>query len=533
MSEKRTFAPVASAALAAFAVIAVATLGRDPGTGPPGFRLDDAWIHLVYGRGLLRNGYLAYNDGVAATGCTAPLWAAALAAVHAIAGDSIDRVVRGVWMLGGALHAATAFLAAGLAGSLLGPRARTAPSTSVAVLLAGGLVALATPLAAAAVSGMEVPLTSALLLAMTWAAWAGRPLATGLLIAAAGLTRPECAASGLVALVLLQRRTPAAAQSRTWLRAAGPPVVAALALVLWDLFASGRPLPATFYAKSAASLGALPGRIGVFLLDLLPRVPPFAGGVGALFLLGLVPGVSRPGSPARAGTWPLAIGGAFLLANLSILDPADPDAFYHQRYVWPALPALLVATGIGAAGLGERLRRAPLAPAAILALLAIIGAARVTGPESRHLHQDVRNINEVQRALGERLARASGGTWRVAASDAGAVRYFSDCETLDVIGLNTPEMRDQDERFVRAHPVDALVLLPAWFASPDAERLEVVDEATTSPYTVTSDPRMARQIVLRARPAETPIVRTRFAGFSRFVLDFRVPETAIDEGDGG
>ena len=60
--------------------------------------------------------------------------------------------------------------------------------------------------------------------------------------------------------------------------------------------------------------------------------------------------------------------------------------------------------------------------------------------------------------------------------------------------------------------------------------MELVDEARTADYTVTSDPRMARQIVLRALggPDAAPgsTVRARFGGFHTFALDFRVPAPA-------
>ena len=66
--------------LAAAVLAGVWLTGRDANPGALGFRLDDAWIHQVYGRGLLHDGYLAYNDGEPSTGCTSPLWAVCLPA---------------------------------------------------------------------------------------------------------------------------------------------------------------------------------------------------------------------------------------------------------------------------------------------------------------------------------------------------------------------------------------------------------------------------------------------------------------------
>jgi len=144
---------------------------------------------------------------------------------------------------------------------------------------------------------------------------------------------------------------------------------------------------------------------------------------------------------------------------------------------------------------------------------------------SRHYHNDVRNINEVQRAIGEHLAATiPAGRW-IAASDAGAIRYFSQLPTIDVIGLNTPEMLRNDESFVREHPVHAIAFLPAWFRA-EGDVLGGVFRAHTDDYTVTSNPAMATQVVARARaggPDDGATVRVRFTGFRSFELDFVRP----------
>ena len=50
-------------------------VGRQDGVAL-GFPLDDAWIHMVYGRGLASAGELAFNPGTPSTGTTSPAWAA-------------------------------------------------------------------------------------------------------------------------------------------------------------------------------------------------------------------------------------------------------------------------------------------------------------------------------------------------------------------------------------------------------------------------------------------------------------------------
>ena len=83
-------------------------LGRPAGL-PPGFPLDDAWIHMVYGRSLASEGLLAYNPGVPSSGCTAPLWAVCVGLAHLLLGwISTSAVVVGVKVAGFACHVLTA-----------------------------------------------------------------------------------------------------------------------------------------------------------------------------------------------------------------------------------------------------------------------------------------------------------------------------------------------------------------------------------------------------------------------------------------
>src|SRR5436309_3562297 len=93
-------------ALGVIAIVALWTAGRSANPGPLGFRLDDAWIHMVYGRSLLANGYLAYEDGTPSTGCTSPAWAVVLAALHALFGrtDAPNALITAVILVGAVLH---------------------------------------------------------------------------------------------------------------------------------------------------------------------------------------------------------------------------------------------------------------------------------------------------------------------------------------------------------------------------------------------------------------------------------------------
>jgi hypothetical protein len=512
----RSLPLAAPLALAIALLAAVWVSGRAANPGPIGFPLDDAWIHQVYARSLSTGGGLAYDDGIPTTGCTSPLWAMLLAGVHAVtpASAGTDGLVRGIAVFGFLLQLGVIVAGASLA--------RRVTGDDTAGFVAGAVIALSPPLAVAAYSGMEVPLTAMLLLLGARAAVSGSAGRAGLWLGLAGAARPESAIVIVVVGALLLAR---AGGRRDGLRFLVGPVAVGAAFIAYDLWATGSPLPATFYAKGSLSLAELPGRLARAFV-ILGAVPPLTFGLGALALAGLVPGVGpRKGVGPRA--LPALAALAFLLANVALIDPVDPQAFYHVRYLLPAAPMLLVALAIGAHGIASRLpaRRRSL-PAMLLLLVGATGAALTVGAASRHFHNDVRNINEVQRRIGEHLADALPPGARIATTDAGAVRFFSRRPTLDCIGLNTPEMRDPTDAFLRAHPVHAVVLLPAWFRSPDAAVLTETFRAVTEDYTVTSNPAMAGQIVLRARADAGPpgsTVRARFTGFHPFALDFVVP----------
>lgn len=552
-------------------------VGHDANPGPVGFRLDDAWIHLVYGRSIAQEGILAYNPGVPTTGCTSPLWAILLGILHRFVGvpsrpDDVllSRLIGSIFVVSASLHL--------LCIGCIAATARRLTASKFQGALAGSLVALATPWAASAFSGMEVVLAGTLLSVAVGAVVHRRVFVAGLALALAALARPESAIVTLACALLFgvefaRRRgrtsePPRSSKDRA-LRAGeagrptkdrasmareaqgssprpdllpflhsgrdfftflAPSVVFGFALVAFHVSVTGSPFPATFAAKSSIAWGAFSARIGTAFTQMMNTIPPWTGGVGWLALGGyFFLGRRRD---AMLLVLPLVAGLLYLLGNLAILDPADPAAFYHLRYVLPAVPLLACATALGASLLGTKLppRFAPV-PSALLAAIAVVGAAATVSKESRHLHNDVRNINEVQRSLGAWIEEfVPKGDW-VAAADAGAIRYIGDHPTIDVLGLNTPEMRTSAtaESYIRSHPVQVLALMPAWFQPESAEGIEVVYETAAQDYTVTSNPKMALQVIVAADSAASAAgkpLRVSFRGFRRFEVEMAPAEMA-------
>jgi hypothetical protein len=483
-----------------------------------GFPLDDSWIHMVYGRSLAEDGLLAFNPGVPTTGSTSPLWAVLIAIAHMLGGGDVDRTVVTVNVIGAGLHLAALLLLARLVLALTGSR--------VAAAIAGGLGACSGPLAFAAFSGMEVTLTAALVLAAVLAcvrqAW-GR---AGLWLALGALARPEAVMVSLACFVFAVWATQHAAvrdRVRALTRLTWPSVVLGALVVAHALRATGRALPATFYMKQNGSLGDLPERVLVAFPGLLGDVPPLETVICWLALAGLViPGRVRSPGPRAALVLPVLAALAFVLANTLLIPPVR-DVFYHLRYLLPAVPLLIAGIVVGAYELGRvrvytRLPGLAHAPMLVVLGLGAIQGVATFGADSRRLHNDIRNIDEVQRALGNWIAtHTEPGTW-IATGDAGAVRYFGDRPTIDVMGLNTPEFY-WIPGWAEARPVAAFVMLPCWFHARPIPQLQVVATARTEHYTVTTAPCMQTQVVVTCTGEAT--VPLAFVGARSFTLACR------------
>ncbi|HSO33358.1 MAG TPA: hypothetical protein VLT33_12580, partial [Labilithrix sp.] len=223
---RRRLAPLSLALSGVVAVLAATWVAGTQWSH--GFPLDDAWIHMVYGHALRTEGSLAFNTGVPATGSTSPLWAIFAALAHLLTSSKPSMAAGHMLkIIGVVVHVAVVVVAAQLAGACVRRRERALVS-----VLTGVVVALTPIHAYAAVSGMEVPLTSLLVLGAFLAALRARVRLAGVLLSAAILARPEALTClPFVALIaLLVRRTRATLSWRA------PVVVVALALVGPALF---------------------------------------------------------------------------------------------------------------------------------------------------------------------------------------------------------------------------------------------------------------------------------------------------------
>jgi hypothetical protein len=458
-----------------------------------GFPLDDAWIHMVYGRSLAREGMLAYNPGTPAVGETSPLWAAFLTLPHLL-GLAPAGAVLWVKLAGWALHVAAAFLV----GRALGHLSRGLAWLAFLVIL------LHPELAAAAMSGMEVPLAEAMIALQIGSLVQGRPGWFGLAALLAPGCRPEV---GILAPMLGLGCAPGG-HPENRVRWAGIGLAGA-ALGYGLLFSrchliSGSWLPSTYHAKVVPGIYAKSYWMYRGVYDLLPSLLPLPKVCLLLFiflLMGLAGFRLARGGEVRPVLMGLA-GFVLLMVCSALSHPLEVQDFYFRRYLLVGLVPVLVA----AAFLGEVATR-PLPSwmrwifggGWVLALV-LLWPARF-----RHLDNDAHNIDDVQVELGRSLARlpAEAGIWVV---DAGAVRYFAKGFVVDLMGLNTPEMLGPNaSAFLAAHPAQVVEVVPGWngldLTGVDRGVVTAREFKPSTPYTITSfQPMAGHSLVTASKP---------------------------------
>lgn len=338
------------------------------------------------------------------------------------------------------------------------------PQESAVPQLAGLLVLLEWHLVWAAFSGMETLLFTALsLAALQQAAQYGtrRAWLLGALVGLATLTRPEGLLLGLLlGLWLLYK-----AGDNRWRASIVFMVTLAAVLLpaaLLNLALSGRPLPATFYAKNAAYATA-PG--------LLPFAQYLGGAFlalarGPLFLVypGLLYGLVRR-YPKMPSTWTLPLLWAALLITAYLVWL--PALYHHGRYLFPLIPLLGLYGLEGSRLLLSKLPYQLMPRFAEILLVVAVLASWVRGAQVYGQNVDTIMQQQVQAAFWIREHTPEDAV--VATHDIGALGYFSQRRLVDIAGLASPELVNSPKDIDRIlevlldRRVSYLALLPGWY----------------------------------------------------------------------
>lgn len=441
-----SIAAIAGLAVAIAIGFAVTVLRHTPSMGLP---LDDSYIYLTYAKQFGRGQPFSYFPGGGySAGSTSAVWPMLLAPFWALGarGHAL------VWVSFGlctALYAATA-----LGGYRIARRIAGEPAGVIAAVL----VLAVAPFAWTALSGMEVALASALLVAVIGDLWDAPPtgpprprLATAL--AALALSRPE--ASLLViaiaaAAALHQLRARDRGSALRWLA----PLAAPAAWLVANRAIAGHWFPNTGVAKShfylpgfdwtywRIAVVSVTGRMlrGLFWDSPGPLVWPRL--VAALWLIGAVRTVARARRDHRALAGAVTVA-APLVIMLAVVASSGLWSFQNYRYIAPAFPLIMVAAGcaLGPWPSSPRLAARGFARVATLARgLAVAGFAITAlpglGDDARVFAQGAMDTNTQVVAIGDYLHRKLPEA-RVMFHDAGAIAYYGDTWVYDMLGLVT------------------------------------------------------------------------------------------------
>jgi hypothetical protein len=433
-------------ATAAIAASVIHSVREKVGYAAP--TLDDAYIHFQYARAIAEGHPLRYQaDAVRSSGATSLLWPLMLAPFWLL-GLKGSALTWAAWLFGFGALGGLAYESQQLTEKLTSRAMGWA--AALGVLTFGGLVWCAA-------SGMEVvpfawAIARSLRLASEWSevAPADRTnkrlrsllIATGIM----ALLRPEGQAYALlVAAVVLA--FPAENKLRS--RARGLlPAAAAIAnpVLLWLMTGSATSSTAQvkllfgnpYYALGPsieANVRILITQIWngeVWSAEFLPK------GGAPVILLGLSAALV---SGTRKHAW---VRGALVLAfGLGMFIPCAYVTFLWNRlrYLWPFSPGLIIGVMCLCHLAGELAARLRLRFQAISLVL----AGAVMGVFLDHyewvkedIAQSASGIDRQQSALGRWAKDNLPVDARIGVNDTGAIAYFSDRRTFDIVGLTTP-----------------------------------------------------------------------------------------------
>jgi hypothetical protein len=463
-----------------------------------GFPLDDAWIHAVYGRSVATELSFTYNPGEPSTGATSLMWAVLLSLPHLFATDTSAIVIL-IKIIGFICHIITILL---VFFALQYER-----NKNNAALAGAMLIGIHPDLVAAAVSGMEISLTSLTLALQLWTISKRRYLAFSVVAAFAPLVRPELGAISISLAAGLFFTSMRKFSQKAFIGAIAGNLMAYGVMVVRNLVASDLPLPATFYAKvTHADISLITSAVyrgfGLFLSQFPITDALVFVSIATIFSIAVLSMGRKAPLLARMTLHANAYcNGIFLVIIQIVLIPVfDPTIFYHQRYLLPAMSLLLAATPGILLFLLERVfqGRNLTALCTFFIFAAVVSIGLDSGQRYQRLSNDTRNIDDVQVRVGKALSNANVDevAWAV---DAGAIRYFGSTYVVDLMGLNSVAMLDnKSQPFLDQHKPNYLDHVPGW-SSMSREFLETNDSTLFEPstsYTVTNFKVMASHYLI-------------------------------------
>jgi hypothetical protein len=422
------------------------------------FPLDDGWIHMVYARSFAEHAQLWYNPGIPESGMTSPLWAIVVGSTWAIFGSVGLGIVATAKLLGILFAILSGWLTMRIVWQLSRQRRLG--------VLAGALVAIEPSFAFAAVSGMEVQLFSIISLAAVWMFLQGRLRTTGVLFGLMILARPEgyvvfgIAVATAIARRMWQRDRLELVNSediRELVALIGPTLLLGGVWAAYNYIVNGTPWPNTYLAKNQ-EMGLIPiGNIFNVLQGYFHNLSFFAGVAFPVTMLAVVVGaiwVLRTYSFAGAPLVIMPVGMTYAVGSAFPLT-SETWNFFTRRYLDSIIPILIILMIMGFFRIWQQFHywretRAPVdqREAHIFNFgLNIVFVAAVILPfialpsDWQRLSDDYswnsKNIHDVDVGMALWIDKNLPEDARIGVGDAGAMRFFGNRFTYDLVGLNT------------------------------------------------------------------------------------------------
>lgn len=424
------------------------------------YPLDDTWIHLVYARNLAENGGMFYNNREWEAGTTSPLWVLLIATfwkpflLLKMEPIFIPKILSILFSL------ATAILTFLLL--------RKLTNSNFFSFIGGALMAVDPQLTFSKVSGMEIHLFVSLMLLAVYlflnekSAWAGFFLGLAL------WTRPEAylVMFAFAAAIIIN----AFRNSRDWREKITEHryffLNCLLFVVIYSsyfLLVNGKILPNTFYAKSVPlSLASFHNFVYLFKGFFLGQLPYFFTGIGFLLLSYGIYEIFRKKEFTLIPLVLLSLASGITLTTISW---KKAWFFYLSRYFHPLIPLLLIAMVYGIYSFYQALLPRKVLASSVTALffVSILLFVPSSFQQQSELYSwNTFNIREMQVQLGEWVKENTPENATIYVNDAGAIKYFGERYTVDIVGLNNHQWLFTKEVERKA---DYLIVFP-WILSP-------------------------------------------------------------------
>jgi hypothetical protein len=405
--------------------------------------VDDAYITFRYAVHFAKGVGLVYNPNTVVDGYTSFLWTVIIGSAVFLFGES--QIVGITKLVSGVLSALTLLFTYQMA--------QRAPETRSSGWVAVALTSVTPAFIISTADGLETPLYMAIqmLLMLQWMRDLDRGTLSpmyGVWAALLCLARPDGALFVGLATFLFFRFCPLSQEA---LLRSLYAVVAWSALFVpyfvWHWLYYGHPLPNTFYAKMG-------GEWELFLRG-VDRLLKWQLESGSLLSLGFVfYAILRRPSPYTA------ILVATIVSRMVLVLWSGGEVMGHHRFMAPAAPAywLLFHLGLGTSfsrtGLQDGWIRKVLSVSPILLFILLVGISLSHLPRYQRY---AKGLSQAHIRLGCWINQNTPPNTRIAVGDAGAIPYYANRHTIDIMGLNEPYLAHLPGRL--GHKIDTEYIL--------------------------------------------------------------------------